>query len=412
MARIVGIAAWALSLLLVLTEPASPQSPRRRAKSSSDAATSPVPVSTSAPLTLKQLTQLATEKRLTVERFAILISERKLAFIVTDEIVESLAQQGAPAEKLEVLKKMRPPPPEPPATGSLLVTCSPPECEIAINSRLYGATAGGKKIITGLALGRALIDLSKTDPSYFGKQIEATVEPNKIIEVPKVELKPTDVTRAQFGKELFEQTIRALGGRDALKGANAFVAEGECNAFDAQGARTSYHVRVRGLLPGLLSIDATDATGKKSSLILDSTGAAGGNRTKGAMPFILVKLATLLRDMQPVRVIENIDSRHMQLMADKPPSLKEPGRFAASSPVSLYYIEIEPQTSFPVVVRHEVPGIGDAEQANWYDFVALGTSKFPRHVVLRYMQQHSKEGVEFVFRSVDPAPNLKRQDFK
>ena len=362
------------------------------------------------PLSFEQVKGLAISSAISTERFAKIVDERGLAVPVTTQLLQELRAAGATSAKLDILRGA----PKPNskredgalATGSLKITCSPPECDIEIDGVKQGATTEGTKIIPGLAPAEVSVKLSKGDPPYLGKQRSAQIEAGKMSEI-KEELLPSAETKRQFGRGAFDRVVLVLGGPEALATARNFRAQGELNVFDAAGARTSYEVRIKAILPVLLHADVSGAPGKKGALRLDPSSIVGGTAMKGTIPPLVEKCMRLYAEDQPTEIIGHIAAAKLAVMADEP----KPTRLVASSTVETIPIEIDPETLLPTSIRRERNGVGTPEQVNWNDFRPLGKTQYPRDWLIKFSPE-SKEGCQVRFISVELGAELTEKDFK
>jgi len=142
------------------------------------------------------------------------IRNRKLAFIATEENVETLRTVGAKDEVIAAVREVAPEPPKPaeppkPTLAPLTVNCFP-DCSFKVDDGSPEQTQGGT-IRKQLPFGSHTIEASKPGYDVQTQTVDLTEE-GKVVEF---KLKPDGATRVKLGAAALGKMLAAVGDESA-----------------------------------------------------------------------------------------------------------------------------------------------------------------------------------------------------
>lgn len=135
-----------------------------------------------------------------------------------------------------------PPPPPAPVVGSLVVTCEPLECNVALPGGAPTTTRAGQALFGDINPGEVTVELSK--PNYLPQRKTVKIEAEARAEVlAKLELSP-DGKRALL-QAAMDPVWKALNAGDKGIADRDVISSGSANMYDAGGKETNWAIMAR-----------------------------------------------------------------------------------------------------------------------------------------------------------------------
>jgi hypothetical protein len=190
------------------------------------------------------------------------IRTRGVGFPWTPENQTALIGFGAKQPVLDAIQRVAPRPPG----GTLIIRCSPGNCNVRINQQPEETSQNGRFTKDGVPLGPTTVILSKE--GYVSQQLRPTIVRDPAVDLA-VTLEPTEQTKVSNGQTLFQLTLSALG----LEGNAAKLA-----SLDGTGSATTYnggkqldfHFDLQARAPNSLAMKVTNT--KEESFQLNCEG--------------------------------------------------------------------------------------------------------------------------------------------
>jgi hypothetical protein len=167
-----------------------------------------------------------------------LVSKNKVQFEATPEIVGILKELGATDKLLSFIPAPRPQPApspiveEPKVAGPFHVMCEPIDCFIVVNQGYYGTTEAHNKILPALAPGSATVQVFSNG---YDPQTQKVVLQEGRPEEARFRLTLTSESQQAKGQRFVLDTMRALGGLQALTLLQDFQGDGTLEWMDEKG---------------------------------------------------------------------------------------------------------------------------------------------------------------------------------
>ena len=364
------------------------------------------------PFTFDQVIQLLKQDAIPIRRRKEALENRGIAFALSSDAVSKLQSAGASDEILDVLKsKAKPAVATAPAApkilpkGSLNLTCAPAECQVSLNGTSIGPTAGGALQAAGLTPGNWVVDFSKE--GFRGNQSVVIVEPSKASAVA-VTLEPDRAAREAFGKQLFQNMIRAIGGDEGLKTLASVQAVGNTTLWGRDGKSVRWMLLMRNRAErGLFQA--------KSGRLLYEVAFAGSEfkaskNLKGDQALDLPTDFSLIRDHQLAALITRLQDPGYKLVADHPePQAGQEFVLFAEAGTQKISIGLDANLRPERVKITTAAGLGSA-LITYADYVQNGNTFYPKTMQIKPDGQ--AQGIEVRFDTVELNPNLKDLDYK
>jgi len=298
------------------------------------------------------------------QRLRTAIENRGVDFAATSSVLDQLKKAGAGPDILELIARVAPkpppppeppppPPPAPPKKGALDVECDPAECQISLNGKPRGTTAGGKLLIPDVPAGKYVVDFSKS--GYLSGQQTATIEPDRRVAV-SARLVPEERTRELLGAHMMVRMLDAMGGDQAFRKAERITATGTLTLSDPAGRPSEWMLIAHLTPPDSVFLDKL-RNGKTSAwFALDAeTPRASHKFEQIAEAAAIEHAARMLRRFQPYGLVGRIEKDKTRLLADHPRALN----FEARVENDVYQITVG-QDFLPLRIRHLPPGRPEA----------------------------------------------------
>ena len=186
---------------------------------------------------------------------------RKVDFDDNPKNFEILKREGADEEFFSVLKDLAshytPPPPPPPVTGSVEITCGPPECDIVLGTRALVSTKAGKHVFDAVDPGEVKVIISKAKYASVSRSIK--VQP-KTRSSETVALEPGPEILAEVAQSWLAKVWAALGSGKRGENLQKIAASGSATLLDVSGKETNWKLSAR--LGDKTTFDFQTFTGK------------------------------------------------------------------------------------------------------------------------------------------------------
>jgi hypothetical protein len=235
-----------------------------------------------APLSISQV--IESLYSLGVTRTEELVSRNKVQFEATPEIVGILKDLGATDKLLSFIPNPRPQPAAPPAVvdvpkvaGPFRVTCEPTDCYIVINDRYYGLTESHVKVVPTLTPGTATVQVFNN--GYDPQTQKIAVQEGRPAEA-RFQLTPTSESRSDKGQRLALDTMRAIGGFQAVALLQEFEGDGSLEWKDDKGTVQQGSMKFTKNRDQELQLEVKTKDGSCSALV---SGDTSRNSCKGSL---------------------------------------------------------------------------------------------------------------------------------
>ncbi|HVT91791.1 MAG TPA: hypothetical protein VHD76_03025 [Bryobacteraceae bacterium] len=386
------------------------------AQTSKKKAAKPDPFLTGPPWTFEEVLKGAAD--LFPARLQAVIESRGVDFFPTQEQEKQLRDAGANEAVIELIERKgaahkAAPKPKPKLAGTLTLTCAPVECNIEINGKPAGSTAGGIKHVDGLVVGTppsVAVDFKKD--GYIGQQFVIPLKVGATASKSAI-LLPTEETQRRFGNDAVSALLTNLGGKEGWHDAGWLRANGSANLFQSGGQRSVWNVDARLKTPEAMAYLEIEGAGLKYWISLkgSDTKVGGSGKLKGGPVAIeMEKIVRQYRDLQPVVLLAHIVNRKMTLTSATPPGGDAEVTVKASGPTETYTLTIAPNGLLSRAVYESATGLGSGMTVVYGDYVGTRKAKLPKIMDIRFADQ-AQHGMEFRFESITSDPNLPDKEF-
>jgi hypothetical protein len=176
------------------------------------------------------------------------VKKRGVSFYADPTIIETLKVLGAPDDLYGTIPAPPPPSPPPPpplkVAGPVTIVCElPPSCDIGVSDRYFGVAQDGKKVVNGLPVGAA--DLQVYAEGFETQKRQIQLQENQ----PKEEhfrLKPSAASSQQAAHKTMQGVVAAFGGVEGLAGMAQASGAGTAALPDKNGQLSKWDMSFGG----------------------------------------------------------------------------------------------------------------------------------------------------------------------
>lgn len=306
-----------------------------------------------------------------------------ISFTATQENVQKLKDAGASAALIDTVTRLAPPPTPPPTIitpvpkGSLVVNCSPAECEVVVGARSPMRSVSGT--LKASALPEGIISVNVLKDGFMSSKSAANIVPDKTVSV-SVDLTPTVGTLQLWGEQMLEKALAAMGGEPGLRQAKSVYALGDCTIWGRNGNPYQSSIQTLMRLPGkaFFRIRAGKAGSFESDYLPDFQVKTNFPEQEARD---LDAGLRLLKDYQSGVILDSISSGRMSVTADKPvPIALDGAAFHAVSSTESYTVVLDADGR-PREIRAESPA-GKGIRAEYSQYQAQEGIYFPATVLI------------------------------
>jgi hypothetical protein len=363
-----------------------------------------------APFTFEQVVKLSSQDAIPIRRRKEAIQERGIDFALTAEMLQKLKAAGVSSELVDLIKnKAKSSAPATvvaaaPRQGNIAITCSPGECEVALNHKALGSTKDGALEMDRLTPGKWTVDVQKE--GYVGYQVSVNVLPDKT-ESLNVVLEPTRATQEAFGAELLHKVVQALGGDDGAKALASVQGVGSATVLapDSNSVRWTLLIRNK---PDRALFQVESGSVLYEVAFVGNEYKASKNM-KGPSALELPTSFGLLRDYQLAAVMSRLESQSKVFAKFAEPRDGDEFSLFSESPNEKTAVALDKESRPSKIRITTETGIGSAS-ITYGEYFKVGNAVYPKNMLIKAGSR--EQGIEVKLDSVVLNPKLNDNDYK
>src|ERR1017187_2145946 len=297
-----------------------------------------------------------------------------------------------------ILDPIKPPPPPPVKEGLLHVLCQPADCQVFVNGKLHGPTAGGELSET-LPPGLISVTAKREDYDVEPALLNGEIKDKETTTIP-FDLKVARIALETAGSKLFDRMFQALGGEEGIKALSFFKVKGPLICYDREGQQTAWDISANVKLPAEARFDVSRSGSKTAYQIANSEIGMEWNKKEKPSPQ-LEDLDLALRrfqDQQIARVVGHFRTGGFKFVASE--LTVKPGDepvVTAEGGGQTYRIRIGTDMR-PREILFE-SGLNKGLKIIYSDYVESAGTAYPLSLEIQYLDSEH-HGVAAKFRSV------------
>ena len=335
-----------------------------------------------------------------------------ISVIQTQETIDALSANKADDFFLSAFRKVapKPPPPPPKPAASLSLFCGPPECEIRINGTVAGTTHDGQLRREGFFAGDDVtIEFSRTGYESE-KDTHRMLAGNNAVSAT---LRPDPSTRKEYGKNLLDSMLQALGVRQSAPWFPSLTSIGSI-VIETDGASRTWNLNLELVEPAVVQMDiglkkgpslgfvcsGDECTEKKRGRLL---GIIGRKEKPDPLRQELQMAATTFARYNLAAVLKRLRAPAVEFSA-KSLSADTKGSYALGSVDDRWSILLD-SGYVPVMIEYRDRGGDSAGIVITYgEYVPVGPMKYPRLTSIS-LPASAKRVIKVQVPTVELGPN-------